>query len=83
MTHMITYPLFALSVLSLALNNAQAACSFTPTAGNDSFVCDSGSAPSLVDLQGDNSLTLPASSTASITGPVTFGASAVPVHSVS
>ena len=82
MTHMITYPLFALSVLSLALNNAQAACSFTPTAGNDSFVCDSGSAPSLVDLQGDNSLTLPASSTASITGPVTFGAGAdrITVH---
>ena len=74
--------LFALSVLSLALHNAQAACNFTPTAGNDSFICDSGSAPSLIDLQGDNSLTLPANSTGSIIGPVRFGAGAdrITVH---
>ena len=64
---------FAFSLLALALQSAQAACTFSPTAGNDTFVCDSGSAPSLVDLLGNNSLTFAATSTGSINGPVTFG----------
>lgn len=65
--------IFAFSLLSLALQSAQAACTFSPTAGNDNYVCDSGSAPSLIDVLGNNSLTLPAASTGSINGPVTFG----------
>ncbi len=65
--------IFAFSVLSLALQNVEGACTFTPTAGNDNYVCDSGSALALVDVQGNNSLILPAGSTGSINGPVTFG----------
>lgn len=65
--------LFATSLLSLALQNAYAQCSFSPTAGDDSYICDSGSAASLTDLQGNNSLSLPSNSTGTITGPVSFG----------
>ena len=65
--------LFALSVLSLALQNVHAACSLIPTTGDDTYLCDSESAASLIDLQGNNSLTLPQGGTGSINGPVTFG----------
>lgn len=65
--------LFATSLLSLALQTTYAQCSFSPTAGNDDYICDSGSAVSLTDLQGNNSLVLPANSTGTITGPVSFG----------
>ncbi|CAH0650280.1 hypothetical protein PSEG_02413 [Pseudomonas sp. Nvir] len=64
----------SLPLLSIALPAAHAACTFTPTAGNDSYSCDSGSAPSLVDTSGDNRLVLPASGSGTITGDVTFGA---------
>ena len=62
----------ALSLLSLALQQAQAACNITPTAGNDTYVCDSGSAGALNDASGNNSLTLPAGGTGTIAS-VTFG----------
>ena len=51
----------------------QAACTFVPTAGNDSHVCDSASGGALTDLRGDNSLTFPANGTGAINGNVTFG----------
>lgn len=51
----------------------QAACTLTPTAGDDNYVCDSGSQPSLSDLLGNNSLALPSGGTGTVTGPVTFG----------
>lgn len=51
----------------------QAACTLTPTAGNDNLVCDSGNSGPLTDLAGNNSLTFPANGTATITGNVTFG----------
>lgn len=66
----------ALAVTSFALisSPSQAACTFSPTLGDDAYVCDSGTAPSLIDLQGNNRLTLPAGGTGTISGPVTFGA---------
>ncbi|MFG0411158.1 autotransporter outer membrane beta-barrel domain-containing protein [Pseudomonas sp. FYR_11] len=64
----------SLPLLSITLPAAHAACTFTPTAGNDNYSCDSGSAPSLVDTSGDNRLVLPASGSGAITGDVTFGA---------
>ncbi|KIQ58496.1 autotransporter, partial [Pseudomonas fluorescens] len=67
----------ALSVSSLFLLNtppALAACTLTPTAGDDAYVCDSGSAPGLTDLAGNNRLTMPANGSGAITGDVTFGA---------
>lgn len=63
----------ALSLLSLALQQAQAACSITPTNGDSNYVCDSGSAGALNDSSGNNTLTLPAASTGTIAS-VTFGA---------
>lgn len=53
---------------------SQAACNLSPTVGNDSFVCDSGSSGSLTDLSGNNSLTFPSNGTGSINGNVSFGA---------
>ena len=55
---------------------SQAACSLTPSAGNDSFVCDSDSSGPLTDLSGNNSLTFPSNGTGSINGNVSFGAGA-------
>ncbi|KII37340.1 autotransporter [Pseudomonas fluorescens] len=52
----------------------QAACTLTPTAGNDNFTCDSGSSTALSDLSGNNTLTFPANGTGAINGNVTFGA---------
>lgn len=63
----------SLSLLGAALPSAQAACTFSPGAGNDTYVCDSGSAPSLVDTEGDNRLVFPAGGTGAIEGDVTFG----------
>ncbi|WP_095194123.1 autotransporter outer membrane beta-barrel domain-containing protein [Pseudomonas sp. Irchel 3A7] len=51
----------------------QAACTLTPTAGNDNHVCDSGSSGALSDLTGNNSLTFPANGTGVINDNVTFG----------
>lgn len=70
--HMIL-TLGSLPLLGAALPAAHAACAFSPGPGNDSFVCDSGTADALVDTEGDNSLVLPAGGTGAITGNVTFG----------
>jgi len=53
---------------------AQAACTLTPTAGNDDFVCDSGNSGSLTDLGGNNRLTFTANGTGTVAGNVSFGA---------
>lgn len=58
----------------LPASSAMAACTLVPTAGNDSYVCDSGTSPGLTDLSGNNSLTMPANGSGLITGDVTFGA---------
>ena len=52
---------------------AMAACTLTPTAGDDAYVCDSGTSPGLTDLSGNNSLTMPANGGGLISGDVTFG----------
>ncbi|MNQ40096.1 Outer membrane protein IcsA autotransporter precursor [compost metagenome] len=59
---------------------ADAACTLTPTAGNDNFVCDSGTSAPLTDLSGNNTLTFPANGTGRINGNVTFGAGADAVN---
>ena len=56
-----------------ASDMASADCTFAPGLGNDAYVCDSGTAPSLSDLLGNNSLTLPSGGTGTITGAVEFG----------
>lgn len=64
---------FIVSLPLLSTAHVQAACSFTPGPGNDAHVCDSGSAPSLTDNAGDNSLSFPAGGNGVITGNVSFG----------
>jgi outer membrane autotransporter protein len=61
------------SLLVFNFSPADAACTLTPTSGDDTYVCDSGSQASLTDLLGNNSLTLPTGGTGNITGAVTFG----------
>lgn len=52
-----------------------AACTFVPTAGNDTFTCSSGTSPgSLTDLNGNNTLLFPNAGTGTLNGNVTFGA---------
>lgn len=70
------FALGALVPLSLMLPGSptRADCTLSPGPGNDSHVCSSGSAPSLTDTAGNNSLTFPAAGTGAITGNVTFGA---------
>lgn len=63
----------SLPLLGMALPPAQAACTFTPSPGNDSYTCNSGTAPSLVDTGGDNRLVFPANGSGAVTGNVTFG----------
>jgi outer membrane autotransporter protein len=53
---------------------AQAACTLTPTVGNDNHVCDSASSGALTDLNGNNTLSFPTNGTGTINGNVTFGA---------
>lgn len=53
---------------------AQAACTLTPSAGNDNYLCDSATSGPLTDLLGNNSLTFPANGTGRIDGNVAFGA---------
>lgn len=68
----------AMAIASLALASplAYGACTFAPTVGDDAYVCDSGTATGLIDLQGNNSLTLPAGGTGTISGAVNFGGGA-------
>jgi len=56
-----------------ASDMALADCTFAPGLGNDAYVCDSGTASSLSDLLGNNSLTLPPDGSGTITGAVEFG----------
>ncbi|AFY19992.1 autotransporter outer membrane beta-barrel domain-containing protein [Pseudomonas sp. UW4] len=70
----------------LCANSPQAAfatCTLTPTAGNDNFVCDSGTSALLTDLSGNNTLTFPANGTGRINGNMTFGAGADAVNMAS
>jgi len=67
----------AVGLAGLALAGSQpanAACLFVPTAGSDTFVCDSGTAAALNGLGGNDTLTFPAGGTGAITGNVVFGA---------
>ncbi|RYD44061.1 MAG: autotransporter outer membrane beta-barrel domain-containing protein, partial [Sphingomonadales bacterium] len=70
-------PFLLSSVAALALGQASPAlaqCVFTPTAGNDTHVCSSGTSPAgLDDPGGNNQLTLSAGGTGIIAGNVTFG----------
>ena len=52
---------------------SHAACTLTPSPGNDNFVCDSGNSGPLTDLAGNNTLTFPTNGTGTIIGNVTFG----------
>nr|WP_319528226.1 autotransporter outer membrane beta-barrel domain-containing protein [Pseudomonas laurentiana] len=72
--------LMPLGVLPWLGDAAFAACSFTPSSGDDAYVCDSGIAASLSDTIGNNSLLMPAGGTGSITGDVTFGPGRDQVH---
>ena len=68
---------FLSTVAGIALGQTSAAsaqCVFTPTAGDDVHVCNSGTSPGgLADPGGNNRLTLPADGTGTIAGNVTFG----------
>lgn len=65
--------LFSLLLCASWPQPAQAACTLTATAGNDSFTCDSGSSGALTDLLGNNSLTFPANGNGTLNGNVIFG----------
>lgn len=64
-------PITALACVPLDVHGA---CSLTPTAGNDLYICDSGASGPLDDPAGDNTLLFPAAGSGSITGNVGFGA---------
>ena len=70
--------LSSVSILPIFLYNqsAEAACILAPTAGNDNFVCDSGTGGPLNDTSGNDMLTLPTGGTGTITGPVNLGSGA-------
>ncbi len=60
--------------LSLAPQQAQAACVLTTGPGVDNYVCDSGSSPTgLTDTVGNVTLTLPAGGTGIINGNIVTG----------
>jgi len=52
---------------------SHAACDLVATGGDDTFTCDSGSSPALIDTAGHNTLTFPGGGTGTINGNVTFG----------
>ncbi|MCF4991855.1 autotransporter outer membrane beta-barrel domain-containing protein, partial [Pseudomonas gessardii] len=52
---------------------ADAACTPAVTAGDDTTTCDSGTTPGFTDLNGHNTLNLPAGGNGAITSAVTFG----------
>lgn len=65
----------ALSLISLSIQQAHAACVLTPSTGDSTYICDSGSSPTgLTDFTGSNTLTLPTGGTGAINGDITFGA---------
>lgn len=67
-------------VLFISPLDTQAACTLVPTAGDDNYICDSGSSPGLTDTGGNNSLTFPQSGTGSINGDLLFGPGADLLH---
>jgi len=69
--------LSCVSMLLLPATEIKAACTLIPGAGNDNYVCDSGTSPGLTDLLGNNTLTFPAGGTGVINGNVLFGAGAI------
>jgi len=76
--------LFSLGAAILQPDTAMAACSFSPTIGDDTFICDSGiSAGGLTDTNGNNTLLLPSGGSGTVNGNVTFGAGTdrIEVHS--
>lgn len=69
---------------ALLSSTPSAACSLSPTLGDDTFICDSGaSSGGLTDLNGNNTLLLPSGGTGIINGSVLFGSGAdhVEIHS--
>lgn len=63
-----------LSILSLAMQQAQAACALAADSGDTSYICDSGSSDTgLTDLLGNNSLTFPAGGSGVVNGNIRFG----------
>lgn len=55
---------------------AQAACDLTPTAGDSTYVCDSGVSTGLTDNTGNNTLTMPGGGSGTVNGSIVFGAGA-------
>lgn len=53
---------------------ALAACTLAPTAGDDTYTCDSGAGGALNDTAGNNSLIFPGAGAGTLSGNVTFGA---------
>ncbi|MDD1966733.1 autotransporter outer membrane beta-barrel domain-containing protein [Pseudomonas putida] len=64
-------------MLLLPATEIKAACTLIAGAGNDNYVCDSGTSPGLTDLLGNNTLTFPVGGTGVINGNVLFGAGAI------
>ncbi|RRY11656.1 autotransporter family protein [Brucella anthropi] len=76
--------LISLGTVLLQSTPGMAACSFSPTLGDDTFICDSGtSSGGLTDLNGNNTLLLPTGGTGTVSGDVAFGSGVdrVEVHS--
>lgn len=76
--------LISLGAVLLQSTPAAAACLFSPTLGDDTFICDSGTSPGgLIDLNGNNTLLLPNGGTGTLNGNITFGSGVdrVEVHS--
>lgn len=69
--------LSCVSMLLLPATEIKAACTLIAGAGNDNYVCDSGTSPGLTDLLGNNTLTFPVGGTGVINGNVLFGAGAI------
>ncbi|WP_313483729.1 MULTISPECIES: autotransporter outer membrane beta-barrel domain-containing protein [unclassified Pseudomonas] len=65
--------LSCVSMLLLPVTEIKAACTLTPGAGDDSYVCDTNSSASLTDLTGNNRLSFPAGGNGTINGNVRFG----------
>lgn len=65
--------LSCVSMLLLPVTEIKAACTLTPGAGDDSYVCDSGNSNALTDLSGNNSLRFPPGGSGTINGNVLFG----------
>lgn len=60
----------------LPATEIKAACTLTASAGDDSYVCDSGTSPGLTDLLGNNTLIFPSGGTGTVAGNVLMGGGA-------